>query len=254
MKYAIYCINLYERNDKYKFMKDQFTKHGLKVTFIRNYKHKNGGRYGCFESHIQVLIDAEEKDIDICLVFEDDCFIYDNPKYKINECLKFISENNIYLLKSNRSVTFYNIKNCIDNDTYFSEGVTVGNFCYFVNKTFRKIILQNYKKYINKCHVDGTYSLLCPREKYYVYNNYIVKLHPFASDNSPWVKNFILNDIMQYKIFKYNTDILLYSNNLIHLILFLMFIICDDLFYNHMKKIFSVFIKYQIKYQINNCT
>jgi len=60
MKFKIYCINLYEREDRYNIVKEQFNKYKLDVHFIRNYKHKLGGRYGCFDSHIQCLKDAKK--------------------------------------------------------------------------------------------------------------------------------------------------------------------------------------------------
>lgn len=227
MKHNIYCINLYERKDKYKFMRDQFNKHKLDVTFIQNYKHKKGGRYGCFESHIMVLIDAEKKDLDICLVFEDDCYIYDNVNTKIKECLKFISKNNIHLLKSSKSAGIYDIKNNFNN-TYFCKGYIIPNICYFINREFRKIILNNYTKYIKKSQVDVFYNFLCSKNKHYVYNNYIGKLHPFKSDNDPWRKYSKLSMFFQYHVYKYNTDIFILQNNIIYIYLVLMYIIFGD--------------------------
>lgn len=93
LKFKMYCINLYEREDRYKYMKNQFKKHKLKVKFIRNYKHKFGGKIGCFESHIQCIKDAKENNVDICLIFKDDVELVKNCKEIIYKCIKFINSN-----------------------------------------------------------------------------------------------------------------------------------------------------------------
>ena len=244
MRSEIYCINLHERKDKHKFMKNQFDKYKLDVTFIQNYKHKKGGRYGCFESHIMTLIDAEKKDLDVCLVFEDDCYIYNNVRTKIKECFKFILKNNIYLLKSSKSDGIYDVKNNFINNTYFCKGYITSNICYFVNREFRKIILNNYNKYIEKKPVDIFYNFLCPKDKFYVYNNYIGKLAPFSSDNSPWRKNSKLSMFFQYYVYKYNTDLFVLKNNLTYIYLVLIYIIFGDVIYT---KMISDMLKKKIK-------
>lgn len=60
MKNKIFCINLFERKDKYNFMKKQFKNLNLKVKFIINKKHIKGGRFGCFKSHIQCVKKAAD--------------------------------------------------------------------------------------------------------------------------------------------------------------------------------------------------
>ena len=74
-KFKIYCINLYERDDRYKKMKKQFDNLNMNVQFIRNYKHARGGKYGCFSSHIQAIKDAYSNNLDYCLIIEDDVII-----------------------------------------------------------------------------------------------------------------------------------------------------------------------------------
>ena len=75
----IFCINLIEREDRYNFMKIQFEKiHNYPIEFVRNNKHIKGGRYGCFESHIQCIKMALKQNLDYCLVLEDDCVLAEN--------------------------------------------------------------------------------------------------------------------------------------------------------------------------------
>jgi hypothetical protein len=72
---------------------DLSEKYNLDVHFIRNYKHKLGGRYGCFDSHIQCLRDVKKNKIDVCLIFEDDIVLDKNCIERINVCLYFIKHN-----------------------------------------------------------------------------------------------------------------------------------------------------------------
>ena len=62
-KYTIYIH--YKNNKPLKY----FEKLGIPARFFITSKHANGGMYGCFDSHIQILIDAYKRDLDNILVF-----------------------------------------------------------------------------------------------------------------------------------------------------------------------------------------
>ena len=68
---AIYCINLTEREDKYKYMQEVSMKEKIKVDFMRVSKHSDPRR-GCLESHLEVLREAKERDLPNVLILEDD--------------------------------------------------------------------------------------------------------------------------------------------------------------------------------------
>mmetsp|Transcript_36564 Transcript_36564/g.77795 ORF Transcript_36564/g.77795 Transcript_36564/m.77795 type:complete len:274 (+) Transcript_36564:119-940(+) len=68
------CINLLERDDRYKMIGDEFKRIGVteKVYWHRPNKHPKGGRYGCFESHLAVFQAALDKNVPWAVVIEDD--------------------------------------------------------------------------------------------------------------------------------------------------------------------------------------
>ena len=77
MDYTIYCINLKERIDRKEDAKKQFKKINIKpssVIFLDFYKHKKGGIYGCYDSHMKVWNDFyknyrfERENITIALI------------------------------------------------------------------------------------------------------------------------------------------------------------------------------------------
>lgn len=68
------CINLLERNDRYEMMTEEFKSIGIaeRVHWHRPHKHKDGGRIGCFESHLAVFQAALKADAPFAVVIEDD--------------------------------------------------------------------------------------------------------------------------------------------------------------------------------------
>jgi len=68
------CINLIERDDRMEEAQEQFEKVGLfgSVQFHRVERHPRGGRYGCYNSHREVMHQALRDGIETLLVFEDD--------------------------------------------------------------------------------------------------------------------------------------------------------------------------------------
>lgn len=72
---AIYCINLYTRDDRYRQMQALFRRfHIDNVQFHRVHRHANGAQ-GCFESHRDVMRHSLESGHKRILIFEDDCVV-----------------------------------------------------------------------------------------------------------------------------------------------------------------------------------
>ena len=67
-----YCINLYERDDRMQEAKKVFEKYDLPVKFYRVYKDTESGKRGCFTSHVNIIKEAYDKQLDNILIFEDD--------------------------------------------------------------------------------------------------------------------------------------------------------------------------------------
>jgi len=68
------CINLLERNDRFEMISEEFKNIGIagRVHWHRPNKHKDGGRVGCFESHLAVFQAALDKGVPFAVVIEDD--------------------------------------------------------------------------------------------------------------------------------------------------------------------------------------
>lgn len=68
------CITLVERNDRYEMILEEFKRIGIadRVHWHRPHRHPQGGRYGCFESHLAVFQAALLCDVPFALVIEDD--------------------------------------------------------------------------------------------------------------------------------------------------------------------------------------
>ena len=67
---------------------------GVNPTQIRSNRHKLGGRYGCFESHLKMYKIALDKKVPYALLFEDDFYLRAKTMNKtINLALQCIKEN-----------------------------------------------------------------------------------------------------------------------------------------------------------------
>ncbi len=174
MKFKIYCINLYERKDRYKFMKNEFNKYNLKVHFIRNYKHKLGGRYGCFDSHIQCLKNAKKHNLDMCLIFEDDIKLYDNCIINIQKCIEFLKNNKNYeIIYANGRQDLYKTLNIIKelsvcHNIKIDKNLDIKGTILISDKNTIFIGRKNIKSYV--------FSATFPAFNYYLIGNFFSEL------------------------------------------------------------------------------
>lgn len=87
----IVCINLVNRPDKKSKVSRVFDALQIPVEFFTANRHPQGGRYGCFHSHISVIKQAFDDGLDNILIFEDD--VVPSPSYTesdIQFALKFV--------------------------------------------------------------------------------------------------------------------------------------------------------------------
>jgi len=170
----IYCINLITRNDRYMSATNTFNKLNIKnVEFCRVNKSDKGGRYGCFESHIDIIKKSLKLNLNNILIFEDD--IRPSNYYNLellNNSIKFMKNNNwdvFYLgyLASNKNYFRDNIfmshNNISKNIISYNPGAT---HAYCLNNNSMKKILLHYEKYINNTH----YDMFLTNKK--IFNNY----------------------------------------------------------------------------------
>lgn len=97
----IVCINLDRRTDRWELMQKEFDKVNIlnRVRRFSAVENKNGEK-GCFESHIQCILNARKNKLKNVLIFEDDVVFlphYDERKIK----------NSIDVLKNNDWEFYY---------------------------------------------------------------------------------------------------------------------------------------------------
>jgi len=170
----IYCINLKSRKDRYNLATQTFNKLNIhNVEFYITDKSPQGGEYGCFESHINVIKKAYYAGYNNILIFEDDVKdsnYYDSKLLEIAiNFMKYNKQWDIFYLG-------YAAYNSYRETIIFSKKINnhIINFnplhaqAYCLNKNSMLKILTNYKKYINNTPIDRFYN----NKKYF--NNYCI--------------------------------------------------------------------------------
>ncbi len=133
-----------------------------KVVFYIADRHKNGGMYGCFESHIKVIEYAFKNGMNRILVFEDD--IYPTASYSIKNIVRGIN-----FMKNNPWDIFYYgyfpINEAYDNillahpvTNYIIKYNPNATHAYCLNRTGMEKIIKHYHKFIGKIHIDEYFS------------------------------------------------------------------------------------------------
>ena len=158
----IVCINLDISTDRRKHAQYFFEKLGIPGRFFTVKKHTNGGMYGCFDSHIQVVLEAYKKGLNNLLVFEDDFLPTDAySEAKLQAAIDFMKENNDWdifhlgysFIKDNKDgvTTVFSGKYCTPDVIQFNAFCTQA-LCY--NKKAIKKIAETYQDYIGLVHYD----------------------------------------------------------------------------------------------------
>lgn len=158
----IVCINLDISKDRRKHAEYFFKQLNIPATFFTASKHKNGGMYGCFDSHIQILKNAYYKNLDNILVFEDDFLPTDSySEENMKKAVDFMKNNEDWDIFH---LGYSFIKDTIDGtSTIFSANfltdsiVQYNPFCtqaLCYSRRAIKTILDNYKDYIGIIHYD----------------------------------------------------------------------------------------------------
>lgn len=225
-----WCINLYERNDRYQNSQNEL--HKMKqdhCKFFRTHKHPKSGVIGCFESHMSLL--SRLNYIDTICIFEDDIKMTEEWNDKnILRCIQFMNENNdwlIFFLGCNPHI-FYDSPHKTNYDNIYKLQATTAH-SYIVSKRILPYI-RGKEKYTG-IPIDVIYKNL---PNTYGYIPGLVQQGSFLSDigtvstSNPVFRNLrynTLNNINNY-VYYINMPILL----LIYLILY---IICLVYLFKH---------------------
>lgn len=136
----IYCINLYEREDRYVSCKNMFQNLGINnLEFYRTNKHEYDGKIGCFESHINVINMAYNSGANNCLIFEDDVYPLDFSIESLQECINFMETNNdwyIFYLGAFPNINYD--QSMYSNHIYKTH--SIGCHAYIVNKKLMEVV------------------------------------------------------------------------------------------------------------------
>lgn len=210
----IYCINLDISIDRKEYVSNIFKELNIPVEFYNIKKHENGGLYGCFDSHINIIKYAYENNLENILVFEDD--IEPTKSYNIeniNKIINFMKKNKEYdifylgylAFKDNsKNKSFSSIFNSkkIENNIYKYNPICTHSICY--NRRSYKKILENYDDYIGLIHYDNYIA------NYLDLNNYcfmpcLFEQKYFKSLNKPLnnteiIIRYIYNNLYQFHI------------------------------------------------------
>ena len=190
MNYPIYCINLKEKTDRKKNAYKEFKKNNIEpggVTFLNFNKHKRGGLYGCYDSHMKVWNDfyQNHKDKELCIVFEDDFEATENSIYYLKKAISFIKKNKdkVDILFLHNKFIEYNdnhYKKDINN-AYFTRGYGFLAHVYIVNRKYIKSIFDKNDNHLpkpNGIHFDIDINMNA-NSILYSENIYYCKSHVF---------------------------------------------------------------------------
>jgi GR25 family glycosyltransferase involved in LPS biosynthesis len=187
----IVCITLDKSQDRQQHASYYFNKLGIPARFHVATKHKKGGIYGCFESHINVIKDAYRKGLNNLLVFEDD--FLPTAAYspdKMQRLITFMQNNNDWDI-------VYLGYNCIKCDIGYFSSILDATYCnadivkynpycahaLCYSRKCMKTILEEYEEYIGIVHYDMFLSsflelnnycavpMLFDQNFYFEYNN-----------------------------------------------------------------------------------
>jgi hypothetical protein len=159
----IVCINLDISVDRRKHAEFYFDKLNIPARFYTATKHSNGGMYGCFHSHIEVLKDAYFRGLNNILVFEDDFLpTASYSEEKLQKAIDFMKTNDdwdIMYLGYNviKDDIAYGISTIFDAK-YITEDIVQYNpycshaLCY--SKRAISKIMKTYEDCIGIVHVD----------------------------------------------------------------------------------------------------
>lgn len=150
MNYPVYCINLKERMERKENAQKQFRQINIKPSdtiFLDFHKHKKGGIYGCYDSHMKVWNNfyQNHKDKELCIIFEDDFRATENSIYHLKKAISFIEKNKDkvdILFLHDKFIEYNDNNNKKDiSNKYFIRGYGFLTHAYIITRKYIKLIL-----------------------------------------------------------------------------------------------------------------
>ena len=141
IKHAFY-INLEHRTDRKEYVEEELKKIGITANRFNAIKMENGA-IGCSMSHLKILQNAQQNNLDHVLIVEDD-ITFLNPelfKSQINQFFKIHNNNwDVILLAGNNMPPYKEI-----DDTCIQVSKCQTTTGYLVNGHYIKVLMQNVK-------------------------------------------------------------------------------------------------------------
>lgn len=162
---AVYCINLKERADKRYMMQKIFNYLNLNVDFYIVEKHVNGGREGCFTSHINLIKQSYNNDaLKHILIFEDDAIPTMRDIYApMKNAIEFMRANPQYeymqlgyTILPHEFFSYFTAPMLSKNVLKYNGNTT---HAYMLNRNGMKRILDSYEVY-KDLHLDLYYKII----------------------------------------------------------------------------------------------
>jgi GR25 family glycosyltransferase involved in LPS biosynthesis len=194
----IVCINLRSRQDRRQYMASLLKRLGIPCRFHIVTKHPKGGRYGCFESHIQVIQECYNKGDKYIMIIEDDILpsqSYSNTLFK--HAIQFMKSHKydwdiFYLgyIPMDGHLRPHSFLGCEVVSKHIVKFNPLATHAYCLQRSGMKLILDNYKTNIGKVHFDIFLSRLGPKMRSFCIIPMLFEQKLcFAHDNSthtPW--------------------------------------------------------------------
>lgn len=137
----VFYINLLSRPDRKQHVESQLSSIGLKAERFNAIQMKNGA-IGCSMSHLKIIENAKENDLDHVLIVEDD-ILFTNPALfvsQFNQFLKNHKDFDVVLIGGNNVGPYKRIDDACVQVT--SCQTTTG---YLVKRAYYDTLIQNYK-------------------------------------------------------------------------------------------------------------
>ena len=139
----IICINLLDRPDKYDYMKKITNRLKIPIEFYRITRDPKSGEKGCYESHLKVIKNAYDDNLQNVLIFEDDILETTDYDLKhIKKATEFMKSNNNWdLMMLGYGVNLFTIPHKINQNILKHR--CWGGFAYAVSRKGMEKIIQH---------------------------------------------------------------------------------------------------------------
>ena len=210
IKHAFY-INLEHRTDRKEYVEEELKKIGITANRFNAIKMENGA-IGCSMSHLKILQNAQQNNLDHVLIVEDD-ITFLNPelfKSQINQFFKIHNNNwDVILLAGHNIPPYENI-----DDTCIKVSRCQTTTGYLVNGHYIKVLLQNVKMGLthllnkpnekNKFAIDKFWFVLQSSSKWYLITPLTVVQREDYSDIEKKLTNYkdMMLDLDKVAVFK----------------------------------------------------